>query len=373
MTGPPSRTRGQRRSPDRIRASRRSARRRSPGCRPARAPDRRGRRLASLAPILTRCRAGTRARRTGRWPHLARMAAMTSPAATRCSPTATTSRTATRPSAGTQARSARRARTTGTPASSATPISSGTPASSGTLASSGTRVSSGTLGRTVTRGAGKPQAPSARRRCRRSARRTPIRYPPRPPTRHRSSTTRWSCPTRPSCPVRRPASGRPVAAVRGRPLPAPQVRTATRVAARQVPVQRPAGLGGWRPRGDPRDRARVLVVQFRPLPEGAAVTGLTYSAASNVLQNQGLHARHGQPKHNPMTKGRVFRVKPARGHEGAERLDRHAAHLPGAGHQDRAERERPDRRQRPRRTCASTACGSARTSPRSPVRSRRGR
>jgi serine/threonine-protein kinase len=44
-----------------------------------------------------------------------------------------------------------------------------------------------------------------------------------------------------------------------------------------------------------------------------AVTGLTYREASNVLQNQGLHARRGQAHHNPMKKGDVFRVKPARG------------------------------------------------------------
>ncbi len=44
-----------------------------------------------------------------------------------------------------------------------------------------------------------------------------------------------------------------------------------------------------------------------------AVTGLTYVEATNVLQNQGLHAKRGQTKHNPMKKGHVFRVKPARG------------------------------------------------------------
>ncbi|MDR2986861.1 MAG: PASTA domain-containing protein, partial [Nocardiopsaceae bacterium] len=44
-----------------------------------------------------------------------------------------------------------------------------------------------------------------------------------------------------------------------------------------------------------------------------SLTGLTFVQAKNVLQNQGLHAKLGEAKHNPMKKGHVFRASPGIG------------------------------------------------------------
>jgi len=44
-----------------------------------------------------------------------------------------------------------------------------------------------------------------------------------------------------------------------------------------------------------------------------ALTGLTFKQAQIVLQNQGLHAKLGTARHNPMNKGHIFKVKPAKG------------------------------------------------------------
>jgi serine/threonine protein kinase/beta-lactam-binding protein with PASTA domain len=44
-----------------------------------------------------------------------------------------------------------------------------------------------------------------------------------------------------------------------------------------------------------------------------SVVGLTVTQAKNVLQNQGLHAKVGHSRHNPMVKGHIFKVNPARG------------------------------------------------------------
>jgi serine/threonine-protein kinase len=44
-----------------------------------------------------------------------------------------------------------------------------------------------------------------------------------------------------------------------------------------------------------------------------SLTGLTFVQAKNVLQNQGLHAKLGPSKHNPMQKGRIFKASPGHG------------------------------------------------------------
>ena len=44
-----------------------------------------------------------------------------------------------------------------------------------------------------------------------------------------------------------------------------------------------------------------------------SLTGLTFVQARNVLQNQGLHAKAGQARHNPMQKGHIFKASPGHG------------------------------------------------------------
>jgi serine/threonine-protein kinase len=44
-----------------------------------------------------------------------------------------------------------------------------------------------------------------------------------------------------------------------------------------------------------------------------SLTGLTFVQARNVLQNQGLHAKPGHARHNPMQKGHIFKASPGKG------------------------------------------------------------
>jgi serine/threonine-protein kinase len=44
-----------------------------------------------------------------------------------------------------------------------------------------------------------------------------------------------------------------------------------------------------------------------------SLAGLTFVQARNVLQNQGLHAKPGHAKHNPMQKGHIFKASPGKG------------------------------------------------------------